>query len=386
MSTTTQYDLTKPEYGELADIAVLNANTDKIATALFAIENPIYTEAPSLTELESNESIKTAFGKIKKAVKALIDHLNKSNPHAVTASQVGLGNANNTSDASKPISALTQAALDGKSDANHTHSYAGSSSIGGAATEAIQLQTARTIQANLGSNGTASFDGSANVSPGVTGTLPVTNGGTGQNSVAANSMLYSTAANTYSAVAANSTANRVLRTGTANKVPTWSQVDLGTDVSGTLPKANGGTGRADGKVTELATGRTIRTSLGSTSAATFDGSANIAPGVSGTLPVTNGGTGKSSVAANRMLYSTAANTYTEVAANNTANRVLRTGTANNAPTWSQVALGTDVSGKLPIANGGTGATTVSDARINLGIQSGPNAPSGGSNGDIYIQY
>lgn len=39
---------------------------------------------------------------------------NTSNPHSVTKTQVGLGNADNTSDASKPISALTQAALDGK--------------------------------------------------------------------------------------------------------------------------------------------------------------------------------------------------------------------------------------------------------------------------------
>ena len=46
--------------------------------------------------------------------------------------------------------------------------------------------------------------------------------------------------------------------------------------------------------TTLATGRTIQTSLGSTSAATFDGSANITPGVTGTLAVANGGTGKTS--------------------------------------------------------------------------------------------
>lgn len=39
---------------------------------------------------------------------------NTSNPHSVTKAQVGLGNADNTSDASKPISTATQAALDGK--------------------------------------------------------------------------------------------------------------------------------------------------------------------------------------------------------------------------------------------------------------------------------
>lgn len=38
---------------------------------------------------------------------------NKSNPHGVTASQVGLGNVDNTSDANKPISTATQNAING---------------------------------------------------------------------------------------------------------------------------------------------------------------------------------------------------------------------------------------------------------------------------------
>lgn len=46
------------------------------------------------------------------------------NPHAVTRAQVGLGNVDNTSDAAKPISTATQAALDGKSAVGHTHAYA----------------------------------------------------------------------------------------------------------------------------------------------------------------------------------------------------------------------------------------------------------------------
>lgn len=43
--------------------------------------------------------------------------------------------------------------------------------------------------------------------------------------------------------------------------------------------------------TKLATARTIRTNLASTSTASFNGTANITPGVTGTLPVANGGTG-----------------------------------------------------------------------------------------------
>lgn len=44
-----------------------------------------------------------------------------TNPHGVTQAQVGLGNVNNTSDANKPISSATQAALNGKADTGHTH-------------------------------------------------------------------------------------------------------------------------------------------------------------------------------------------------------------------------------------------------------------------------
>lgn len=49
---------------------------------------------------------------------------------------------------------------------------------------AAKLTTARTIRTNLASTSTASFDGSANITPGVTGTLPLGNGGTGQTTAA----------------------------------------------------------------------------------------------------------------------------------------------------------------------------------------------------------
>lgn len=50
------------------------------------------------------------------------------------------------------------------------------------------------------------------------------------------------------------------------------------------------------QATKLATGRTIRTNLGSTAAPSFDGTANVSPGVTGTLPVANGGTGQTDLA------------------------------------------------------------------------------------------
>ena len=43
--------------------------------------------------------------------------------HTHTKSEVGLGNVDNTSDAAKPVSTATQAALDGKSATGHTHTW-----------------------------------------------------------------------------------------------------------------------------------------------------------------------------------------------------------------------------------------------------------------------
>ena len=56
---------------------------------------------------------------------------NKSNPHAVTKAQVGLGQADNTSDADKPISKAAQKALDQLSD--DLEQVAGMTLLGGGA-------------------------------------------------------------------------------------------------------------------------------------------------------------------------------------------------------------------------------------------------------------
>jgi len=72
---------------------------------------------------------------------------------------------------------------------------------------------------------------------------------------------------------------------------------------------------------------------------------SLSSGVTGTLPIANGGTGQTTAnaALNALLPS------------QTANRVLRSDGTNTS--FSQVALGTDVSGTLPVANGGTNSST-----------------------------
>lgn len=63
-------------------------------------QTPTYSETTTLVTLSSGEKISIAFAKIKLAITTLINHLaNKSNPHSVTKSQVGLGNVDNKSSA-----------------------------------------------------------------------------------------------------------------------------------------------------------------------------------------------------------------------------------------------------------------------------------------------
>ena len=72
-------------------------------------QTPTYSDTTTLVTLSSGEKISIAFAKIKLAITTLIDHLvNKSNPHGVTKSQIGLGNVENKSSATI-ISEITDA-------------------------------------------------------------------------------------------------------------------------------------------------------------------------------------------------------------------------------------------------------------------------------------
>jgi hypothetical protein len=75
--------------------------------------------------------------------------------------------------------------------------------------------------------------------------------------------------------------------------------------------------------------------------------------VSGALPIANGGTGVTTQQA----------AMNALAGTQTANRVLRSDGTNT--TLSQVALTTDVTGILPVANGGTGVTTSTGTGSNV---------------------
>ena len=71
----------------------------------------------------------------KASTTALDAHANSTaNPHNVTKAQVGLGNADNTSDANKPVSTATQTALDAKANASDTVNLTGNQTVAGVKT------------------------------------------------------------------------------------------------------------------------------------------------------------------------------------------------------------------------------------------------------------
>ncbi len=243
--------------------------------------------------------------------------------------------------------------FEGKADKEHQHSTdditsgtlpiarGGTGNTTGNAATATKLQTARTIRTNLASTSTASFDGTANVTPGVTGTLPITNGGTGnttgnaatatklQTARTIDGMPFDGSANmvhfgvcsTAAATAAKTVAltGFVLTEGARVAVfftNTNTANNLTLNVNSTGAKAiscikgywapigqweanqivefvyyNNHWIMITANARRLYAARTIRTNLASTSTASFDGTANITPGVTGTLPITNGGTG-----------------------------------------------------------------------------------------------
>ena len=75
-----------------------------------------------------------------------------------------------------------------------------------------------------------------------------------------------------------------------------------------------------------------------------------------------------------ILYATGANDPARLAKDTNATRSLTNTGTNNNPAWAQVALATGVSGTLPVANGGTGATSLTDHYVLVGSGTGAVTP------------
>jgi hypothetical protein len=264
------------------------------------------------------------------------------------------------------------------------------------------------------------------------GTLAVANGGTGATSALAgfnalNPMTtvgdtdYEAAGPTAARLAGNSTTTPMVMhstgTGAAANPPAWSQVALTTDVTGTLPVANGGTGAGTltgiliGNGTSAVTAQalpltvaqggsgatTLTGLLRGTGTTAFTGGAQaslttevtgVLPvangGTNGLLPVVNGGTGQTTAVnafnalaptttLGDLIYATGSGTNGRLAGNSSTTTQFYsstgTGAAAQAPALVTLAAGNipvlDFSkittGTVPIAQGGTGQTTASAA-------------------------
>lgn len=242
----------------------------------------------------------------------------------------------------------------------------------------------------------------------VSGVLPMENGGTNRANTASNGgVAYSTAsAISLTAVAASGT----LLQSTGAGAPTWtsgtgigkfssgvlsvaSGISLGSEVTGILPLANGGTNNANvaslGSVAYGTASGISFTTVGSSGqflksigAATPTWNAvSVSSDIVGILPLANGGTNNANVASNgSVAYSTASGiSLTTVGS---SGQVLKSNGAN-VPTWAAVSMSSDVTGVLPLANGGTNnANVASLGSVAVSTASGISLSSIGSSGQV----
>lgn len=150
---------------------------------------------------------------------------------------------------------------------------------------------------------------------------------------------------------ATGTATQVLQSGGAAANPAWSTATYpATTTQGDVIYSS-----ADNTIVGLAKNASATRYIANTGASNNPAwdQVNLANGVTGTLPATNGGTGLATATIGDVLYASAANTYSNLAFDNTATRYLaNTGGGATVPAWDQVSLTNGVTGTLPVTSGG----------------------------------
>ena len=174
----------------------------------------------------------------------------------------------------------------------------------------------------------------------LTGTVAATNGGTGTSTVTTGDLLYGSATNTWSKLPIGIAYKSLIVNAAGNQVE-WNAVALNqpTAVSGQLGVANGGTGQSTFNDGELLIGNSTGNTLAKSTLTAGSG-----------ITITNG-SGTITIAA-----SGGGSTVSSFSAGTT-------GFTPSTGTTGAVTL----AGTLNLANGGTGATTVSGAQTNLQV-------------------
>ena len=236
--------------------------------------------------------------------------------------------------------------------AQGTYASVFTTAIGGnSPTEVFRFGPAGQFGIGAGTYGTSGYvltSGGASAAPtwsqvplssGVTGTLPVGNGGTGLTTYAIGDLLYASGTTTLSRLADVATGN-VLLSGGVGVAPAWGQVSLSSAVTGTLPIANGGTGQT-----------TASAAFNALSPITSQGDLILGSG-------TNTAT-RLAIGANGYVL-TSNGTTASWAASTGGVTSFTAGTTGFTPNTTSTGAIT-LAGTLNIANGGTGQTTATAA-------------------------
>lgn len=234
----------------------------------------------------------------------------------------------------------------------------------------------------LTSTGTASAPKWAPLPPGIETPVSVENGGTGKDIASLDHQgIVFYRKDTGFQVDNGSKAGNILHSAGDGGIPIWGNVNLETEVCGTLKTVNGGTGMASVPQYEIPYGdlsnpmKTTELSDDTPSVLMRQGTAfapmwepfdpsnpigsakiNLANQVTGLLEPENGGTGTNLTNAQNwgVLYYDKTNNHVSSAAMGTANGVLTSNGPGKAPSFKQIDIGDISTGILPVTNGGTG--------------------------------
>ena len=207
----------------------------------------------------------------------------------------------------------------------------------------------------------------AGVITAMSGALSTSHGGTGATSLSSVTVGAATLAST--ATTDENTSDALYPVGVTSSATTDLQRDTAiTMAGGTITAELEGNAST---ATTLKTARTIRTNLASTSAASFNGSANITPGVTGVLPVANGGTGESSLSDVTV---GAAETATSATTAETATTATKLGTTDVGDSSTPIYLAAGVATECTAITASTAETATTATKLGSDTVGGVTVP------------